>query len=84
MKKIALVLIFSKRTLFKNYGDTIQEENLKRIFKKFYCANSSRRTSTGNAGLGLAIAKEIIELHGGNIDAFSDNGETIFNVYLLL
>ena len=48
------------RICFENEGDTIPEESLKRIFDKFYRADASRSSSTGGAGLGLAIAKNIV------------------------
>lgn len=58
---------------FKNHGQTIIPEKLERIFEQFYRLDSSRSTRSGGAGLGLAIAKEIIELHGGSIRAESMN-----------
>lgn len=59
-----------------NKGQNIPKEKLSRIFEQFYRLDTSRGTKTGGAGLGLAIAKEIIELHGGTIAASSEN-ETI-------
>lgn len=67
---------------FENEGDTIPEEKLDKIFDKFYRADASRNTQTGGAGLGLAIAKEIVSLHGGMIRAESENGKTSFIVML--
>lgn len=61
---------------FVNKGKNIPKEKLSRIFEQFYRLDTSRGTKTGGAGLGLAIAKEIIELHGGTIAASSEN-ETI-------
>ncbi|MBU5332789.1 MAG: vancomycin resistance histidine kinase VanS [Anaerocolumna aminovalerica] len=58
---------------FLNHGNTISEEKLSRIFEQFYRLDTSRGTKTGGAGLGLAIAKEIIELHQGTITASSEN-----------
>ena len=72
------------RICFENEGDTIPEESLKRIFDKFYRADASRSSSTGGAGLGLAIAKEIVELHKGQIIAESSGGKTRFIVTLPL
>ena len=54
----------------------------KRLFEKFYRADSSRGTSTGGSGLGLAIAKQITELHGGTIKAKSTTDYTDFTVVL--
>ena len=58
---------------FTNKGNTIPEEKLSRIFEQFYRLDSSRGTSKGGAGLGLAISKQIVELHHGSIKAESEN-----------
>lgn len=65
-----------------NYGDTIPEEKLNRIFEQFYRLDDARSTNSGGAGLGLAIAKQIVELHGGSIEAQSGEGRTKFCVTL--
>lgn len=64
------------KLIFKNQGNTIPKEKLDRIFEQFYRLDSARTSSTGGAGLGLAIAKEFVELHKGKIIAKSEN-ETI-------
>lgn len=66
----------------RNTGEDIPPEKLARIFEKFYRADSARRTGTGGAGLGLAIAKQIVELHGGSISATCTDGVTEFWVEL--
>lgn len=66
----------------KNEGYTIPKEKLESIFEKFYRLDNARNTTTGGAGLGLAIAKEIITLHGGNITAKSQNNITTFTLRL--
>ena len=58
---------------FSNHGNTIPKEKLERIFEQFYRLDTSRSTGNGGAGLGLAIAKEIVMLHGGTITAHSEN-----------
>ena len=63
-------------------GEKIPEEELSAIFEKFYRVDGSRSSKTGGAGLGLAIAKEIVELHHGTIRAESDEWETRFIVTL--
>ncbi len=67
---------------FINEGDTISQEKLGRIFEQFYRLDSSRGTSCGGAGLGLAIAKQIVELHHGEISAHSRNNIIKFSVTL--
>lgn len=67
---------------FVNHGDTIPKEKLERIFEQFYRLDASRSTSSGGAGLGLAIAKQIIELHNGTIVAKSENEMVEFKVTL--
>lgn len=67
---------------FLNRGKTISKEKLKSIFEKFVRLDEARGISTGGAGLGLAIAREIINLHGGRIGATSENEETVFTVFL--
>lgn len=65
---------------FKNYGENIPKQKLNSIFEKFYRLDESRGTETGNAGLGLAIAKEIVILHEGEIYAESNYEYTIFYI----
>lgn len=65
-----------------NHGKTIPPDKLDRIFEQFFRLDSSRASATGGAGLGLAIAKEIVELHGGSITAASENESITFTVTL--
>lgn len=67
---------------FANTGPTIPPEKLERIFEQFFRLDSSRASGTGGAGLGLAIAREIVQLHGGTISAQSEDGVTTFTVCL--
>ena len=48
-------------------GPGVPDEHAQRIFDRFYRVDASRSRSTGGAGLGLAIAKQLVELHGGRI-----------------
>lgn len=70
------------RIRFSNHGKTIPQEKLSRIFEQFFRLDASRGSSTGGAGLGLAIAKEIVELHGGSILADSADETVEFTVFL--
>ena len=65
-------------------GATIPSHKLRAIFDRFFRLDESRGSATGGAGLGLAIAREIVELHGGTISAASENGLTTFTVELPL
>ena len=64
----------------ENRGRTIPPEALARLFERFYRADSARATRSGGAGLGLAIAKEIVTRHGGQISAESYDNRVIFTV----
>ena len=69
---------------FENFGNPIAEEKLKLIFEQFYRVDTSRNTTSGGAGLGLAIAKHIVELHKGTIVAHSKDECIKFIVTQLL
>jgi len=70
------------RICFSNEGKTIPKQKLNSIFEKFFRLDDARATNTGGAGLGLAIAKEIVTLHNGTISASSENGITAFLITL--
>ena len=65
-----------------NFGKTIPKQKLDMIFEKFYRLDEARSTNTGGAGLGLAIAKEIVVAHGGTISVTSANQVTTFTIEL--
>lgn len=64
----------------KNHGKTISKEKMGRIFEQFFRVDSSRSSTTGGAGIGIAIAKEIVERHGGSIRAESAEESITFTV----
>ncbi len=67
---------------FTNEGNPIPPAKLETIFEKFYRLDSARSTNTGGAGLGLAIAQEIVMAHDGTISVESNAEHTTFTVKL--
>nr|WP_302742129.1 ATP-binding protein [uncultured Collinsella sp.] len=67
---------------FENQGDPIPAPKLGMIFEKFYRLDAARATNRGGAGLGLAIAKEIVAAHGGTISCASTPEATVFTIEL--
>jgi len=64
-------------------GPGMEAQHLKHLFDRFYRADKSRDRNKGGAGLGLAICKQMIEMHHGTIDVESKVGVgTCFNIYL--
>lgn len=67
---------------FSNQGKVIPKQKLDMIFEKFYRLDTSRSTKTGGAGLGLAIAREIVTEHQGTIEVESNEERTVFRICL--
>jgi len=64
-------------------GTGIRADDLPHIFERFYRGEKSRNRSTGGAGLGLAIARGIVQAHGGDIKVDSEIGKgTQFTFYI--
>ncbi len=72
------------RIIVKNDGQKIPAEAMGQLFERFYRAESSRSQEVASTGLGLAIAKSIVELHDGTIDATTTDDWTIFTIKLPL
>jgi len=62
-------------TTISDNGDGIPEKDVPFIFERLYRAEKSRSRASGGSGLGLTIAKEIVELHGGDIRVESTSGK---------
>ena len=64
------------KTVVANRGERIDEQDLPFIFERFFRADRSRSRAVGGAGIGLAIVKELVEAHGGQVGAESDDTST--------
>ena len=86
--KITVSLINERnkaKLIIRNTGEGIEKEHLEKIFERFYRVDDSRDRGTGGYGLGLSIAKAIVEEHKGKIHAESIiNNETSFIIELPL
>ncbi|MBL7064213.1 MAG: HAMP domain-containing protein [Anaerolineae bacterium] len=65
-------------------GTGIAAEDLPYVFERFYRADKSRSRATGGAGLGLAIARQLVEAHGGQIEVESEVGRGTQFAFTLL
>tara|TARA_B100000315_G_scaffold215101_1_gene214150 strand:+ start:252 stop:1043 length:792 start_codon:yes stop_codon:yes gene_type:complete len=63
------------KVIVADTGEGLPPEDLPLVFERFYRVDCSRTRSTGGAGLGLTIAKQLVEAHGGNISAESVLGQ---------
>ena len=61
--------------IISDTGIGIPKNEIHKIFDRFYCVDKSRSKDLGGSGLGLSIAKQIIEIYNGNIDVKSEEGK---------
>lgn len=67
---------------YTNCAQHLDPEKIEHLFEKFYRGSFARNSSSGGAGLGLAIAKEIIQLHHGQIDVVTQGQDITFTITL--
>jgi two-component system heavy metal sensor histidine kinase CusS len=63
------------QVVVRDSGCGIREDDLPRIFDRFYCTSSKSYLSGQGAGLGLAIVKSVMLLHGGSVSIESKQGK---------
>jgi len=63
-----------------NKGEEIPKEDRDKIFERFYRGDKSRNRNSNRYGLGLAIARNIVQNHDGEICVYSENGYTTFKI----
>lgn len=66
-----------------NSAESVPMENLSRLFDRFYRTDKSRNSQTGGYGIGLSIAKAIVEAHKGKITATSQDGQSLLITIIL-
>lgn len=67
----------NREIIVKNTVDEIEKGNLNILFERFYRRDASRNAKTGGSGIGLSVAKAIVEVHKGKITAKSEDGKQI-------
>jgi signal transduction histidine kinase len=67
----------------ENEGKTIKKEEMDKIFNEFYRTDEARASKTGGSGIGLSIAKTIVELHQGKIWVECKDNKTYFHVLMI-
>ena len=76
--KVALEMKTHRRTVIlsvaNDSGEKIAPDDLPYVFDRFYRTDTSRNSDTGGHGIGLSIAKAIVDAHGGSITASTTNG----------
>ncbi len=71
----AVIVAGAVSVSIRDTGEGILPEDLPHVFERFYRSDKSRNRARGGAGLGLAIAKGIVEAHGGSIRVESEYGK---------
>lgn len=74
-----------RKVVFKvsNESTMIQKGNMDILFERFYRTDASRSSETGGSGIGLSVAKAIVEVHNGKIHAESADGKILVITVIL-
>jgi len=70
------------RLSFTNDAEPIEESDLPLLFERFYRPDKSRSRQQGGAGIGLSVVKELLEAHGGRVQASQTNGRLSIHLTL--
>jgi signal transduction histidine kinase len=70
------------KVMVENYGETIPEDKLDKIWDRFYRLDESRDRKTGGTGLGLSIVKNILQLHQSQYGVRNTEKGVLFYFYL--
>jgi len=70
------------RLSFTNDAEPIEESDLQLLFERFYRPDKSRSRQQGGAGIGLSVVKELLEAHGGRVQASQTNGRLSIHLTL--
>lgn len=70
-------------TVYNTTKEAVKGDDLQNVFDRFYRSDTSRNSETGGHGIGLSIAKAIVEAHGGSIAASTKTGND-FTVTVIL
>jgi two-component system heavy metal sensor histidine kinase CusS len=76
VRLVASDSVHGPQVAVENSGPGIAPEHMPHIFDRYYRANPARSTCCASTGLGLAIVRAIMQLHGGDIDAYSIPNQT--------
>jgi signal transduction histidine kinase len=68
----------------ENTGSSLDDQQLARVFDRFYRAEPARERATGGSGLGLAITKQLVEVQGGRVWARRERNGLVFGFTLPL
>ena len=66
-----------------NTSQPLTKENIDHLFDRFYRTDESRNSKTGGYGIGLSVAKAVVEAHHGKIMASSEDGNSLLITVIL-